>query len=106
MNAPSIIGDAFFDLLKKELVSLDVRRNKIDLTPLITTYETTCVCTDQRQLKSKFSDFEHALQYYSAIENQCEYIITRNIEDYSCITGRIYQIISMKKRRFLTTAST
>ncbi|MDZ7795255.1 MAG: PIN domain-containing protein [Spirochaetia bacterium] len=33
-------------------------------------------------LRSKFSDFEDALQYYSAIENQCEYIITRNIEDY------------------------
>ncbi len=33
-------------------------------------------------LKSKFSDFEDALQYFSAVENQCEYIITRNIEDY------------------------
>jgi len=33
-------------------------------------------------LKSKFSDFEDALQNYSAIENQCEYIITRNIDDY------------------------
>ena len=35
-----------------------------------------------KALKSKFSDFEDALQYYSASENQCEYIITRNIEDY------------------------
>lgn len=33
-------------------------------------------------LKSKFSDFEDALQYYSALENRCEYIITRNTEDY------------------------
>ena len=33
-------------------------------------------------LKSKFSDFEDALQHSSAVENQCEYIITRNIEDY------------------------
>jgi predicted nucleic acid-binding protein len=33
-------------------------------------------------LKSKFSDFEDALQHYSAVENQCEYIITRNIGDY------------------------
>ena len=33
-------------------------------------------------LKSKFSDFGDALQYYSAIEHQCEYIITRNIESY------------------------
>ena len=33
-------------------------------------------------LQSKFSDFEDALQYYSAVENQCEYIVTRNIDDY------------------------
>ena len=33
-------------------------------------------------LKSKFSDFEDALQYSSAVENRCEYIITRNIADY------------------------
>ena len=33
-------------------------------------------------LKSKFSDFEAALQHSSAVGNQCEYIITRNIEDY------------------------
>jgi len=33
-------------------------------------------------LKSKFSDFEDALQNFSAIEQQCEYIITRNINDY------------------------
>ena len=33
-------------------------------------------------LKSKFSDFEDALQHSSAVENRCEYIITRNIEDY------------------------
>ena len=33
-------------------------------------------------LKSKFSDFEDALQNYSAIEQQCEYIVTRNINDY------------------------
>ena len=33
-------------------------------------------------LKSNFSDFEDALQYYSAVVNQCEYIVTRNIQDY------------------------
>ena len=35
-----------------------------------------------KALNSKFNDFEDALQNYSAIENQCEYIITRNIVDY------------------------
>jgi len=33
-------------------------------------------------LKSQFLDFEDALQNFSAAENQCEIIITRNIKDY------------------------
>jgi predicted nucleic acid-binding protein len=33
-------------------------------------------------LKSKFSDFEDALQNSSAQENQCEYVLTRNTSDY------------------------
>ena len=33
-------------------------------------------------LNSNFSDFEDGLQNFSAIEHQCEYIITRNIQDY------------------------
>lgn len=41
-------------------------------------------------LESKFSDFEDALQYYSAIENQCEYIITRNTEDYKNSKIQVY----------------
>lgn len=31
---------------------------------------------------SKFKDFEDAIQYHTASENQCNYIITRNIKDY------------------------
>ena len=69
MNAPSIIGDAFFDLLKKELVSLDVRRNKIDLTPLITTYETTCVCTLDFDLHSYFGGHDFN-EFIDTIEKQ------------------------------------
>jgi predicted nucleic acid-binding protein len=33
-------------------------------------------------LQSEFSDFEDALQYYTAMKNQCNYLITRNINDY------------------------
>jgi predicted nucleic acid-binding protein len=33
-------------------------------------------------LDSGFGDFEDAVQYYSALTNQCNYIVTRNIEDY------------------------
>lgn len=33
-------------------------------------------------LNSKFSDFEDAIQYYSAIENNQDIIITRNLKDF------------------------
>lgn len=34
-------------------------------------------------IKSEFDDFEDALQYYSAIKFQSDYIITRNKKDFS-----------------------
>ena len=33
-------------------------------------------------LSSGFRDFEDAVQYYSALEENLEYLITRNKEDY------------------------
>jgi predicted nucleic acid-binding protein len=33
-------------------------------------------------LNSDFSDFEDAIQYYCAIENECNILITRNLKDY------------------------
>jgi len=31
---------------------------------------------------SKFKDFEDGIQYYSALEAQCELIVTRNLKDF------------------------
>lgn len=33
-------------------------------------------------LNSDIADFAHAIQYYSALEAQCDYFITRNKRDY------------------------
>ena len=33
-------------------------------------------------LNSELSDFEDALQYFTALDNKIEFIITRNIRDY------------------------
>jgi predicted nucleic acid-binding protein len=33
-------------------------------------------------LNSKFNDFEDAIQYYCAIENECDILLTRNLRDY------------------------
>ena len=35
-----------------------------------------------KALESEFKDFEDAIQYFTAIENNMDYIITRNINDY------------------------
>ena len=41
-------------------------------------------------LNSNFSDFEDALQHYSAIKNQCSCIITRNVDDYKTSKINVY----------------
>ena len=33
-------------------------------------------------LSSNFKDFEDAIQYFTAIENGCELLLTRNLKDY------------------------
>lgn len=35
-----------------------------------------------KALRSKISDFEASVQHYAALRTQCDYIITRNIDDY------------------------
>ena len=44
----------------------------------------------QKALESGFSDFEDAVQYFTAVENKMDYIITRNIEDYKKSTIKVY----------------
>jgi predicted nucleic acid-binding protein len=44
----------------------------------------------QKALESGFNDFEDAVQYFTAVENKMDYIITRNIEDYKKSTIKVY----------------
>jgi len=41
-------------------------------------------------LKSEFGDFEDGVQNYSAVSNQCECIVTRNVEDYKKSSLDVY----------------
>lgn len=41
-------------------------------------------------LKLKANDFEDAIQYQTALEKQCDFIITRNIKDFTFSTLPIY----------------
>lgn len=44
-------------------------------------------------LGSSISDFEDALQHFSASRNQCDCIVTRNTEDYKNSSLRVYSPI-------------
>jgi predicted nucleic acid-binding protein len=44
----------------------------------------------QKALESGFSDFEDAVQYYTAVENEMDYIITRNTDDYKKSVIKVY----------------
>jgi len=44
-------------------------------------------------LNSKFNDFEDGLQYFAALQNQCDCIVTRNIDDYKCSEISVYSPI-------------
>jgi predicted nucleic acid-binding protein len=37
----------------------------------------------QKALESEFKDFEDAIQYFTALENNIECIITRNVDDFN-----------------------
>jgi predicted nucleic acid-binding protein len=44
----------------------------------------------QKAIESGWHDFEDAVQYFTAIENKIDYIITRNTEDYKMSIIPIY----------------
>jgi predicted nucleic acid-binding protein len=44
----------------------------------------------QKALESEFDDFEDAVQYFTAIQNEIDYIITRNTGDYKKSTIPVY----------------
>ena len=37
----------------------------------------------ENAVRSEFTDFEHAVQYFTALSASSDYIITRNVKDYS-----------------------
>jgi predicted nucleic acid-binding protein len=55
-------------------------------------------------IESKFKDFEDALQYYTAITHNIDYLITRNVKDYTRTEIRVHtpdeyiKLKSIKKR--------
>jgi predicted nucleic acid-binding protein len=44
----------------------------------------------QKALEAGFKDFEDSVQYFTAVENKIDYIITRNVADYKGSTIPVY----------------
>jgi len=52
-----------------------------------------------KALESDFNDFEDAIQYFTAIENSIDCIITRNVNDYKKSTIPVYTPTELLKQR-------
>lgn len=78
--SPLSISNAFYIVSKYEntKIALDkIRKFKILCHISVMNEETV-----EKAIHSSFKDFEDAMQYYSAIAENCEVIITRNEKDF------------------------
>lgn len=84
------LGTAFY-LLEKEKVPLEVVKNKVGIftsfCPPIESFEGVLTSS----LQSSFSDLEDAMQYYSALSENCDTIITRNKKDFAESTIQVLE---------------
>ncbi|MBK9330452.1 MAG: hypothetical protein IPM95_14395 [Sphingobacteriales bacterium] len=58
-----------------------VKERLVELSGLIQIVNTTHDSAI-KALNADFSDFEDAMQYYTALENKCAFLITRNTKDF------------------------
>ncbi len=56
IQSDSSIADTFFNELRKTLKEIDIRDDKGEYTPLLTTYETICVCSLDFDFNKLFSN--------------------------------------------------
>jgi predicted nucleic acid-binding protein len=78
--SPLCLADAHY-ILSKQNPEMEVRKILRKLKVLVTVLSLDDKITDLA-LNSEFRDFEDAIQYYTAIENEQELIITRNQSDF------------------------
>ncbi|MBK9330079.1 MAG: PIN domain-containing protein [Sphingobacteriales bacterium] len=81
LHTSAIIYANVFYVLRKEFSPAMVKSRLIDLSEMIQIVNTTHDST-KNALHSDFSDFENAIQYYTALENKCAFLITRNLKDF------------------------
>lgn len=79
-TTPLIIANTFY-ILRKQLGNESAKNALRKLRILLHIIDSTESIID-KALNSDFSDFEDAIQYYTALEYQIPVILTRNIRDY------------------------
>ena len=81
LHISSLSFSTIFYLLRRQLGAkdaMDILRRFRMLVHILPVKDTTV----DKALDSDFTDFEDAIQYYSAIENGVKVIVTRNVKDY------------------------
>ncbi|WP_342088797.1 type II toxin-antitoxin system VapC family toxin [Dyadobacter sp. OTU695] len=68
-------------VLHSTYANSEIRRQIAAFKSIVTTLAVDSYIIDLA-LTSDFADFEDAIQYYTAVQNQISVLITRNIKDY------------------------
>lgn len=102
-TTPVVMANIFYILRKmktKEFALESLRKLRIIINILSVTENNI-----DKVLTSKFKDFEDAIQYFASIENDVEFILTRNKEDYKenkisvCTPGEFLEIFNSQRRK-------
>lgn len=79
-TTPTVIVNTFY-VLRKQLGNEEAKLALRKLRLLIHVIDSSELVIDEA-LNSSFNDFEDAVQYYTAINNNIKIILTRNLKDY------------------------
>lgn len=79
-TSPLILSNAFY-ILRKQLGNEQAKNALRKLRILLHIIDSSEAVVD-KALNSDFSDFEDAIQYYTALEHEISVILTRNLRDY------------------------
>lgn len=78
----SPISFATVNYFLSKIETPEIAKNKLRKFKIISQISNINGVTIEKGLNSSFSDFEDALQYYCALDSDCEIIITRNGKDF------------------------
>ena len=79
-TSPLILANTFY-ILRKQLGNDEAKKALRKLRILLHIIDSSEAVVD-KALNSDFSDFEDAIQYYTALEHGIYVILTRNLRDY------------------------